>query len=214
MEQKTQRPLTVFLGMLLFVIMLFSALFMTGCSQRIEDYTEEQHEQRISERMGKRIKEWTYDFGEKHYDGFNVYPLYDEKENLVFFLVELEPRSFVFVKLFDEKSALSRWLFGGEMYRYNVFTSWSPYESATKISSEENDVETVYKRSPYYQTNNINNRKYLIQKEEDEYICAVKNDVAFVNLISGKEFDVDNEEMLKTQSTLRIVYYPGKSFDL
>lgn len=219
MERKTQKPLTAFLGMLLFAIILFSALFMTGCSLRTGDYTEEQHKQRISERLEKEFSHWSYSPG-KYFDSFEVYPLYDENENLVFFLIELEPFYFEFVKLVDDPDFL-HWLIRFDiMYQYDGVNEWSPYKPSGETSSndpnigrdwilDENGEKIVYKKSPYYVTGNIDNRKYIIETEKrGEYVCAVKENGKFVNLISGDTFEIENGSIPTLQATFDLAFRP------
>ena len=119
--------------------MLFSALFLTGCSKKVSDFTEEQHKQRISKKLEKRVDEWTYNNGEP----INYY------------------------------------------------------------------------HGPYYETGNIDSKKYMLSTADStEYICAVKTDNGFVNLVSGKTFNAESTNEISLQSTIRIVFYAGHGFDL
>lgn len=54
----------------------------------------------------------------------------------------------------------------------------------------------------------------LSTADSTEYICAVKNDNGFVNLVSGKTFNAESTNEISLQSTIRIVFYAGHGFDL
>ena len=222
----SKRSICAVLSTLLFVAMLFSALFLTGCSRKVSDFTEEQHKQRISKKLEKRLDEWTYNNGTNKYEGFELYPVYNKDEQLSFFIAELKPFSFVFIQLFDERSTIEAELFGGKMYRYNFFENWSPYTLDPNTVStapdygkiwklDENGEKIIYSHSPYYETGNIDSKKYMLSAtNEDEYICAVKTDNGFVNLVSGETFNAESTNEISLQSTIRIVFYAGHGFDL
>lgn len=215
-----QKSICAVLSTLLFVAMLFSALFLTGCSRKVSDFTEEQHKQRITERLQKRIDHWSY-APDKKFEGFELYPLYNENEELSFFLIELEPCAFVFVDLVDESSIIASWL-DESMYPYRDILRWSPYKTL-KVDDEENKLEKqwitdsngeiiVYERSPYYITGNINNKKYILTTyDSNEYICAVRKDDLFENLISGELFNIENKDSLASQATITLLFYHGKN---
>lgn len=220
----SKRSICAALSTLLFVAMLFSALFLTGCSKKVSDFTEEQHKQRITERLQKQLDHWSYGDKEK-YVGFEVYSLYDQNDKLSLFLIELEPCNFVFVMLMDEPPLWVRTIFGGSMYRYRAFGDWSPYVLKADPSEkeqfekewilDENGEKPVYNKSPYYVTGNIDNKKYILETNRKcEYVCAIKKDGLYVNLISGETFDIDNDDSLDKQATIWSPFYAGVYFEL
>lgn len=62
--------------------------------RKASSFTEEEHKKQIEQRLEPQIATWTYGQYKKHYDGFTVYPLYNENEELYYFLIELEPYGF------------------------------------------------------------------------------------------------------------------------
>ena len=219
-----KKSICAVLSTLLFVAMLFSALFLTGCSRKVSDFTEEEHKQRITERLQKQIDEWSYGDKEK-YVGFEVYSLYDQNDQLSLFLIELEPCNFVFVMLMDEPPLWVRAIFGGSMYRYCARGDWSPYVLKADPSGrdqfekewilDENGEMPVYNKSPYYVTGNINNKKYILETNRaSEYVCAIKKDGLYVNLISGETFNIDNDDSLDKQATIWSPFFAGVTFEL
>ena len=223
-----KRSICAVLSTLLFVAMLFSALFLTGCSRKVSDFTEEQHKQRISKKLEKRLEQWTYDNGEtsSKYDGFELYPVYDKDEQLTFFIAELQPCHFVFIQLFDEGRTFLERFFGRQMYMYNFFHYWSPYTYDPNMATtppdygcigklDDNGEPIDYYHSPYYETGNIDSKKYMLSTADStEYICAVNTDNGFVNLVSGETFSIDDPNAVVRQATISINFFCGHGFNL
>ena len=203
-------------------LMLFSSLFMfAGCTHKAKYYTVEEHTQRVRERMEKRMEDPYYE----SFTGFEVYPLYDVNDKLGFFLIELEPYGFLFVIVSDEHWQLFSW---SSMYiidRYYEQKTWSPYTIDETNSQPEPDTDKIwmvdennekicYNRSPYYVTNNLNEKKYLLCIYSGWYICAVKSGEKFINLVSSTEFEVTNGEVPDKQVTIYIKFIAKEHFAL
>ena len=217
MNTRMKKWLAILLGS---VLLLFS---FSGCADRADSFTLEEHIQRISERIKVSEADWGYPEGES-YENFTVYPLYNENEEFTRFLVEFEPYGFVFVRVRDlSLSDRIGLILSGQstsMYaRSHIYNKdgivWSPYKAKGLKSIpeniewilDENGERIYYYKSPYYVTNNINERKYLIDLDNAvEYICAVKKDGEFINLISGEKVDilVDKYTLYRYQATLHI----------
>ncbi len=211
------------------ITMLFFCLSINfaGCGIRASSYTEEEHIQRISERIKDRDTNWGYPEGETYAD-FEVYPLYDANEELKYFLVEFEPYGFVFVCLIEEKPGILSCLGAStSMYKlsnvYGINYTWSPYikdETNSQPSPDsdkswilnENGERIFNNKSPYYITGNIEEKKYLlVGNSHSDFICAIKKDGEFINLVSGKVFD---SQSLNEQSTMYIAFIAKANFDL
>lgn len=68
------------IGIMIVVLFLFSLSVLTGCSEKPSKYSEDQHVNRISERIENRfINEST------ELTGFQIFPLYDEADELKYF---------------------------------------------------------------------------------------------------------------------------------
>lgn len=114
-------------AVVLTVVVLCGLMACTACYTQIrespDDYTLEQHIAAISERIEER-----YFGADSEYTGYKLYPLYNEKDELTHFLVEMEPYGFAFVKIrYTRMSILS--LYGlndeflmhkGVWYRYRI----------------------------------------------------------------------------------------------
>jgi hypothetical protein len=194
-------------------------------------FTEAEHIERITERFQQKLYDMPKDDGIT-VESFSVYPLYNQNEELSMFLVEIEPFGFTFVSLRDENYDLLSCSNGTtSMYKVSDFygvDTWSPYIVDKTSSQPDPDNEKIfildekgeriyYKKSPYYVTGNIDKRKYLIETQGSEYICAIKEDGEFINLISKESFTVENVneyELSQTQSTIHIFILHLNSYDL
>lgn len=225
---KIRKCNSIILAFLMTVIIVFSVFGVTGCSKSAKDYSEEDHVKRVTERIEKRFLK-----DSEKYTGCSVYPLYNENEELKYFLVEFEPQGFVFILLKDEQlNGLSCFGFSTSMYKLsNLYgdRTWSPYTIDETDSQSFPDTDKCwmtdekgnvinYDRSPYHVTQNENVRKYLLRSERDsastEYVCAVKKDGVFVNLISETEVNVSKGDLRKKQAAMYIAFIGKKQFDL
>ncbi len=216
----TKRIIRVAGSFLLVLLMIFA---VTSCRKSPDRFTEEQHIQRITKRVNDGFKNWVYEDGSRYTD-FDVYPLYDENEELKYFLIEFEPYGFIFVDLHDEGSTVLSWFgFPTSMYGLsNIYgnDTWSPYtinETTGELcwAVDENGEKINYNKSPYYVTQNVDERKYLLRSNPSaEYICAIKSGETFLNLIGGNVIDVANGDLQKNQPTISISFIADKRFDL
>ncbi len=88
-----------------FIICILAYFVLTASTDKASWHTEEEHIERVSERVQEQIKDWSYADGKK-YDGYKLYPLYNEKEELKYFLIEFEPYGFVFVRILDANGGM------------------------------------------------------------------------------------------------------------
>ena len=223
MKEKRKTVKTILI--ITIALMLFSSLFtFAGCTHKAKYYTVEEHTQRVRERMEKRMEEPYYE----SFTGFEVYPLYNVNDELNYFLIELEPYGFSFVLIRDEHWQLFSW---SSMYlvdnAYKNIT-WSPYTVDETNSQpepdkgkiwmvDENNEKICYNRSPYYVTNNLNEKKYLLCTGNGEYVCAVKSGEKFINLVSlteFAEFELTNGKVSDKQAVLIIDFFPKREFEL
>lgn len=212
-------------GMLL-IVMSFSLLALSGCNEKSSKYTETEHIQRVTERIEERFMTEKFE-----YTDFEVYPLYNENDELKYFLVEFEPYGFVYVLLRDE-SPFYISMFGGQksMYklsdtqgdrywnRYNIDeTNSQNYPDTDKIwEIDENGEIIVYKKSPYSIENVQDTHRYLLRdsKSISDYVPAVKIGEKYKNLISMEEMTISDGRYTKKQATVYIPFIAKKDFDL
>ncbi len=200
-------------------------LSFSGCGVKASWFSEEQHVKRITKRLDKKLKE----FNVVDYESYQLFPLYDENENLTHFLIEFEPYGFMFISVKDPNFLISCIGGSGSMYLRSDLLgykkTWSPYvidESNSqpqpdidkKWILDENGEKIIYNRSPYCVTDNLNERKYLIQISHSDYICCVKTGENFLNLIGLNLIDMKNGDLDKKQSSFCISFIPKNIFDL
>ncbi len=216
MKEKRKTVKTILI--ITIALMLFSSLFMfAGCTHKAKYYTVEEHTQRVRERMEKRMEDPYYE----SFTGFEVYPLYNVNDELNYFLIELEPYGFFFVLIRDEHWQLFSW---SSMYLIDKcyeHKTWSPYTVDETNSQpepdtgkiwmvDENNEKICYNRSPYYVTNNMNEKKYLLYIGNGWYIFAVKSGEKFINLVSlteFAEFELTNGKVSDKQAVLIINFF-------
>ena len=215
------------------LVLISVVIVFSGCGRKVSNYSVEEHIQRISERV--RNTTWLID----DFEDFDVYPLYDKDEKLKFFLLEFNPHGFGFIFVQDEPPVLTSCLYAHKsMYfisadYYYKEETWFRYvadkngpplsdfvdgasssKKGTPIFDEKGEI-IKYDKSPYYVSGNINEKKYVFETEVSyEYICAVKKDGKFINLISGTELsDADSYDSMEN-ATLLIRGIASRRFDL
>ena len=199
------------------ILILFSVVIMVittfaGCSQKASKYTEEQHMQRISERIQKRyidgdkkIRNFKVSSNEEDAfmkpTGFEVYPLYDNNDELKYCVVEFHPYGYQGIWIRDEYLKALTWIgLGVSMYSLSHrFGVWKPCsidkETGEIVFETENGAEKVCYHSPFTERGVLDEKKYLIRcKEKDNnnewLIPAVKRNGKYLNLYSNEEFEV------------------------
>ena len=212
-----------FLSLFLTLVLLLS---FTGCVKQASDYTEAEHIQRVKERTEKRYKDSDLWDGSS-YESFEVYPLYNENEELTHFLVEFEPYGFMFVTLI--KDGQTSPFLGPDrgMYLKDLhLNAWSPYKPIeTKSGYNPKDYEYIldengemiyYDSSPFKVAEKMNERKYMLKAAERSsvFVCAVKSGDKFINLMNDVEVDVANGDLNKPQAILWAKRTPKEPFVL
>ena len=229
------------------IILSFTCILsILGCcllgGAKVSDFTVEEHIQRITERIENSEPDpyidWYFSEGET-YQSFEVYPLYDQNEEVTFYLIEFDPHGFVFVRTKDETYGIGGCVKTG-MYLlssvYGRIYPWAPYiadkngapigehpllsvecnllrffssDKKGDLILDEKGELIIYEKSPYFVTGNINEKKYLIKTitesgyKSSEYICAVKKDGKFINLMSeGLEFEEAEEYKVEENATI------------
>ncbi len=195
-------------SIVLVIVCLFSICFSFGCD-KASNYTEEEHIARITERIKNKDFSWALT-----YESFEVYPLYNQNEEVEYFLVEFEPFGFMFVLLIDTQ--YSTCLLRTSMYKRSSFfcegqRTWSPYSRDETTGDkvyflDENGERIIHTKSPYYVTQNMNSKKYLLESSRGsaEYICAVKKDETYVNLINGSILSTEEKLDFQKHATIYV----------
>ena len=193
-------------SVLLAVTLAFPITLFAGCGLKSSDYTEKEHLKRVSERVEKR---YFADDGKYEYTDYEVYPLYDENDQLTHFLVEFEPYGYLYVILYEEDAS---WFPGGNgMYgrSYGDWEIWSRYT----ISEDSTDLTEKIKTYERDETGNImeynvSHFKAANIKDENRYLLnthwgwmpAVKRGDEFLNLISMQEMVYSSEARVSVAS--------------
>ena len=186
-------------------IVLIAAVLCAGCSSDM--YSEEKHMQRIRERAEERF------LGEdSEYTGLEVYPIYNEYDELKYALIEFEPQGFVYVYISERAYPWS------SMYSLSdtESESWMPYRIKEGVNEEivdasgnviaqsfnqefirdENGQVIIYNESHFKVAGIENERRYFLSTELTVYIGlnrgwipAVKRGEQYLDLVDGAMID-------------------------
>jgi len=196
--------------------------FLSGCAPNPNRYTDEEHIQRISERIENKF------VGKTGVTGFSVYPLYNQNDERTLFLVEFEPVGFMFVQIRQNIT-----IFNSAMYSHdaNINEPWQRY-TVTKegiqwmtgqgLSSwpdeykiwetDENGEHIYYEKSYFHAAGIENEKRYLLGIPHHVNIPAVKREGKWLNLISMEEIDL--EVAVRKYPDFSISFIPKPLFDL
>lgn len=218
----------------IFVCLFLSTLLMaagvfTGCTSSM--YTEEQHIQRIRERAEER-----YLGEESAYTSLEVYPIYNEYDELKYALIEFEPQGFLYVAIGDRSYPWKG------MYTLSTTEpeGWMPYrvkegereditdEYGNTISytnreffRDESGHVIIYQQSHFKVAGIENERCYLLGITSTAYlgftdalIPAVKRGEQYLNLVDGEVIDYKPGMESATYAIGDISFIPKPDFDL
>ena len=184
-------------------------------------YTEEQHLKRISELVEKH-----HENGGFYYTSYELFPLYDQNEEMHYCIVEFKPYGFVWIKI-NERNLNYKGLNG--MYTRCEVDGWSRYEyiDTTQTSSSEDNIKwetdeagerIYYKDSPYKVAGITDERRYVVTIIQANYyhstIPAVKRGDKYLNLMDMKEFEYVPESETFVYPYFSMSVPPKHHFDL
>ena len=207
------RLLCLFLALLLACSCLF---VFAGCVEYPDKYTLEQHTERISKRVDER-----YFSDSSAFTDYTLYPLYNDKDELRYFLVEFEPQGFVFVAISSVNTFIKSFFAVTGMYvrddtyiedywqRYRLSVDgreplpyngkeWQnydvePYRGNKRFEVDDNGEYVKYFHSPYAVANVLGQKLYFLDVYLG-YVPAIKQNGKYVNLISMEEFDYQGRD--------------------
>ncbi len=186
------------------MLTVISVIMFSGCYyERANDYTEEEHITRVT----KLAKQRYIDNGE--YTSLEVFPLYDENDELGYFLIELEPAGYVYVKLnvratkhiglYIRKEMFERPWFH-HIYEYgkeiNIVVDGKElwYKDMRPLDGIEMTDLILFYSSPFAVSGICREKLYLLNCSSHNKIPAVKKDGVYINLISMENFKFNANE--------------------
>lgn len=215
-------------ALLSFVLLLGMLLSFSSC--RASSYTEEEHVARVTERAKERF------LGEgSEYTGLEVYPVYNEYDELNYMLIEFQPQGFLYVLIDREQ-------FPWKMYTLSSVQpeSWMPYRVkegaqedvygadgnllAQAVNREyirdENGQAVIYYESHFKAAGIEGERRYLLTTEVAEFlgggsswIPAVKRGERYLDLVDGALIDY-TPGMVSAYATADIAFINKPDFNL
>ena len=203
-------------------IVLIAAVLCVGCSSDM--YSEEKHMQRIRERAERRFL-----VEDSEYTGLEVYPIYNEYDELKYALIEFEPQGFVYVYPWSSMYSLSD----------TESESWMPYRVKEGAKEEIIDVDgklygstnceyfrdengqvIIYNESHFKVAGIKDERRYFLSTEcvvqisrERGLIPAVKRGEQYLDLVDGAMIDY-TPGMESAYAIAEILFINNTGFDL
>lgn len=217
------------------VAVLAVALIIAYLSTFSWFYSDETHTKRVRELVENRYMTET---GE--YTDYELFPLFNENDELAYFLVEFEPFGYVYI-LINETCFFQ--FFGG----YSMYTRdhpesevWYPYTvekgaegviqqpdgtmqewQNRKFKYDENGDIISYRDSHFKAAGTGNERRYLLEitsiaelGRSHGYIPAVKRGDAYLNLVSMEELQFTPGMVSDRDAISDISFIPKNNFDL
>lgn len=176
-------------SVLLAVTLAFPITFFAGCGEKISDYTVEEHIAKVSKKVEAR---YFADDGKYEYTDYEVYPLYNENDELEYFLVEFQPFGYVYIWIWEPS------FLPGDLAYYRAVGPesevWQRYTVAENAGDDISDEEIIWEVDKngeyiYYQDSHFkvagieNEKRYLLRAEADK-IPAVKRNGGYLNLFT------------------------------
>lgn len=227
------KKITRFYVCLVAVVSLMTAGLCTGCTAGF--YSEDLHIQRVRDRAEERF------LGEgSEYTGLDVYPIYNEYDELKYMLIELEPQGFMYVLIredstFEGLSGVGMYLCSGEEP-----AGWMPYrvkEGAKEEIVDEKGNCILYENREFYRDENgdvvvyhqshfkvagvENERRYLLGisstvngSSSDALIPAVRRGEQYLDLVDDALIDYVPGMESKTYAVEYLYFIPKPNFNL
>lgn len=103
---------------------------------------------------------------------------------------------------------------------YGRDRTWSPYVIDETLNYWDNrrwivgkyGEKLLYKQSPYMVSGNLDKHKYFIRTTSGDFICAIKEADGYLNLISGRNFNLDDENEMKNQAVIWVPFPVNQMF--
>ncbi|HJA02596.1 MAG TPA: hypothetical protein H9797_04360 [Candidatus Gallimonas gallistercoris] len=216
-------------ALLSFALLLGMLLSLSSC--RASSYTEEEHIARVTERAKERF------LGEgSEYTGLEVYPVYNEYDELKYMLIEFQSQGFLYVLIDREQ-------FPWKMYTLSNIhpESWMPYRVKEGAQEDVYDADgnllvqavdreyirdesgqaVIYHESHFKAAGIEGERRYLLTTEAAEFlgggsswIPAVKRGEQYLDLVDGALIDY-TPGMESSSYAVELLYFiPKPDFDL
>ena len=218
-----------------FVFDLWFIIYFEPRDPRV--FSDEEHIERISE----KIKSKYIDKENSKYTSFEIYPVYNNNDELEYAVIDFQPEGFTYVIIseegfFNDDRFLSKFnLLSTSMYDIcsgYMDLTWRACSIDPDKKDEENLLkkimykdEKIYKNSPYYINNITDEKRYLISvkryynKERGDtetiLIPCVIRDGEYLNLYSNEKFHIFNCFANTEQAVPGYIYFmAGLQFNL
>lgn len=179
-----------------YIFILIITLTMVSC-ENVSNYSDEDHYNNI-----KSIVKEKYLYKEDNKVSFFMYPLYDENEEISYYLIKFYYSGYMYVKIDKEDNenpykipyksetwSKYKYVYNDANYAYPLIHD-NDYIREYELDSSNNVIE--YNESPYEVADVLDQKLYLLKIHElsvsDILVPAIKSGEKFINLVSMEEF--------------------------
>lgn len=195
------------------LLILFFLIFSSLTTCNTQKITIEKHEKQLKELINEKFISKN-----SKLESFELFPVYDENEELRYFLVEFNPEYYIYIKIKEKYNRL----LNVSMYSVYEGEAWQRYtidgDGNIEYEIDENG-NFVYYNCSHFKVANIKNEKiYLLRSRFNHVghkavIPAIKVGDKFLNLISMEEFEY-KETFEEPQAISSIYFFYGGETDL
>ena len=200
---KQVKKIGIFFAAILLLVAGLSCF--AGCEKKWKWFTEEQHLERVRKRVEERY------MGEgSEYTSFEVFPVYNEYDELAYFVVDFQPQGYLYIELNKDSIWTSMYMLDdtGDDLRY-PYTIKQGNECVlpdkdgnerlyvNREVKKDSDGNYICYRVSHYRAAGVQNEKRYLLKIRSTIelgistglIPAVKRNGTYINLISMEEME-------------------------
>lgn len=220
------------IGILLATILLLVAGLscFAGCVDYANRYTEDQHLERVRKRVEERY------MGEgSEYTSFEVFPVYNEYDELGYFVVDFQPQGYLYIELNKDSIWTSMYMLddtGDDLWYPYTIKQGNECVLPDKDGNErlyvnrevkkDSDGNYICYRVSHYRAAGVQNEKrYLLKIRSTAelgistgLIPAVKRNGTYINLISMEEMEYTIGMESAEEPISDILFFPKSNYNL
>ncbi len=177
---------------------------LVGCKLNPSKMTDQELADILYERVMQR---YMSEDSEYEFSNVEIYPLYDQNDKLTHFVIEFEPRGFIYVEINynaeKEENLFIRDYYATKNCPWCRYTIGDSSKERPQVYELDENGELFYRYNSHYkEAKIIGEKRYLLWlayldngPSRHKYIPAVKRGDKWLNLISMEEFTITNDEV-------------------
>ena len=227
--QQSEKPTkpkkwVVMCAVIMTIVVVITCVSLVRCPQL---YTTQRNIENIKRLANKKIIQ----SDDYHYDSCEVYPVYNQDDNICVYLVEMQPDGFFFV------SVRVPTIYNYSRYMYTVIRTWrrfcygntnmaqhEQYTAGWKMvnnryyETDDKDNYIEHKASPYAEAKVLDQKLYLLDTDISyRKVPAIRQGNSFINLITMETVDMQNIQSDNATEEfvpyISVVFHSGANLD-